>query len=67
LAGEEFVPWLAAAGELTAAFLVRNPWKARPEVRLLFAFWNTVKGNLFRVDTGQRECEVDNRGDDLLH
>jgi hypothetical protein len=73
LAGEEFVPWLAAAGELGYSpdspperdyyfqyswvipaifragvnlrrhFWFGGPWKDCTEVRLLFAFWNTVR------------------------
>ncbi len=73
LAGEEFVPWLASAGELAYTphlpperdyyfqyswiipgifgsgtnvrrhFWVGAPYKDRPEVRLLFAFWNKAR------------------------
>ncbi len=73
LAGEEFVPWLAAAGELAYSphsppdrdyyfqyswvipgifragagirrhFWFGSPLKDRPEVRLLFSFWNRAR------------------------
>lgn len=37
------IPAIFRAGVNRVAFLVRRPLKDRPEVRLLFAFWNNAR------------------------